>query len=275
MTVANPVAPGIAVFNATTVKSDEEIRRGVAACSRQLVEHFCPDYSKEGVEVVFYADKTQIPAGMQTVPIADRCDEPGALAYHSVGHDGRVTGLVGVLTCEEDGQRWEPALSHEALEASFDPWGNKWFDMPDGRTEMAGEDADPVQDQTYEIDGIPVSNYVLPEWFNPYAPDGAQFDRLGSLSAPFTRTDGGYFITRDARGKTTTHGVRAKHRCPEGRGAKRAASGRADALDADTLQALIEQAHADGPAVAQVVTGTLARLRAARAKAARKGTVAK
>lgn len=48
---------------------------------------------------------------------------------------------------------------------------------------------------------MPVSNYVLPSWFDPNGK--YPYDRMGLLKAPLTMTAGGYMIVRDAAGNET------------------------------------------------------------------------
>jgi hypothetical protein len=51
-----------------------------------------------------------------------------------------------------------------------------------------------VEAPTYEVNGVSVSNFVTPSWFDPQAPGGSQFDKLGKLSAPFSILPGGYVV---------------------------------------------------------------------------------
>jgi hypothetical protein len=55
----------------------------------------------------------------------------------------------------------------------------------------AYETADPVEEQTYQIDGVAVSNFVTPHWFDPAA-HGVPLDYLGRLKHPFQLAKGGY-----------------------------------------------------------------------------------
>jgi hypothetical protein len=59
---------------------------------------------------------------------------------------------------------------------------------------VAFEIADPVQSDCYNVQGVTVSSFVLPSWFDPDAAAGERFDFLGRLSAPFTLSKGGYWV---------------------------------------------------------------------------------
>ena len=68
------------------------------------------------------------------------------------------------------------------------------------RLMWAREVCDPVQANTYRIVAkglrVPVSNFVLPAFFNPWA-DGP-YDHLGVLTEPFSIAKGGYAILERA-----------------------------------------------------------------------------
>lgn len=54
---------------------------------------------------------------------------------------------------------------------------------------------DAVQDGVYQINGVDVSNFLFPAWFDSQNISGP-FDQLDVLMKPFTRTPGGYQIVR-------------------------------------------------------------------------------
>ena len=56
--------------------------------------------------------------------------------------------------------------------------------------------SDPVEEDTFLVDGMEMSNFVHPAWFEPFKhPPGTKFDYLGLLTMPFSMTKGGYMIT--------------------------------------------------------------------------------
>lgn len=93
-------------------------------------------------------------------------------------------------------------LSHEVIETSGNPFNalgnvpydNAKFNLPyDNSTRFDAfvqEIADPVEDgdfnQTFKVCGITMTNFVTPEFFNPFAPPGTRFDFLGNVQKPFT-----------------------------------------------------------------------------------------
>jgi len=92
----------------------------------------------------------------------------------------------------------------------IDPIANLWAEAT-GRTEYAYEMCDPVEEDTFMVDGIAMSNFVHPSWFEPFKhPSGTRFDHLGKLKKPFTMTKGGYVIKKQNGRVKETFGSRAK-----------------------------------------------------------------
>jgi hypothetical protein len=135
------------------------------------------------------------------IELVDELPEaPGALGYHSVDENGRPFSKVAKQPSFDAGSDWLTGLysvnavvEHEYAETIGNPLVDLWVDR-DRKSEVARELGDPVQDQTYRRHGADNSNFVLPAWFNPWAPP--PYDFLGSLSRPFELSSGGYCIVR-------------------------------------------------------------------------------
>jgi hypothetical protein len=93
------------------------------------------------------------------------------------------------------------AMSHEYVETRIDPYADWWAGY-DGKKMVALEACDPVQGDSYEIDGIKVASFVGPRWFRGGV---GPYDYLSKLSAPLTMSPGGYLIFSDG---TQTFGER-------------------------------------------------------------------
>lgn len=70
---------------------------------------------------------------------------------------------------------------------------------------------DAVESDSYLVDGVAVSNFVLQAFFDAHAETGSKFDFLGKLRAPFSMSRGGYQITRTEPGKTSQIFAAAAH----------------------------------------------------------------
>jgi hypothetical protein len=198
--------PLVAITNAADRVKNKDAERVVRALQKQIDEHFAPAWGFPA-ELVF----NQQPLLAMKIMIKDRSadEDAGFLGYHFV--DGLP---VTVIFAEDDiAERGEysSTLSHELLEMISDPGVNLYslgyYRDKAGRRHKAFipyEVCDPVEANTYKIDGVVVSNFVLPEWFEPEHEDGAmQMDHLGVLDSPFQLAPGGY-IDSFWNGKTKT-----------------------------------------------------------------------
>jgi hypothetical protein len=97
------------------------------------------------------------------------------------------------------GASWTVTLSHELLEMLADPWINWCAQGSDSRV-YALEVCDEVEADVlgYEIDGVLVSDFVTPAWFDPAQADCFDFKR--HISRPLQLASGGvYFRPRRRR----------------------------------------------------------------------------
>ena len=85
-------------------------------------------------------------------------------------------------------------MSHEICEWFVDRFLNLWAGGPNGQ--YALEICDPVAEDTYEIDGVSVSNFVYRRFFDHRAPQCCRLDHLGTVSAPFSVRPGGRIRVR-------------------------------------------------------------------------------
>lgn len=78
-------------------------------------------------------------------------------------------------------------------------------------TEYAYEMSDAVEEDTFLVDGIQMSNFVHPAWFEPFQhPPGTKYDHLGLLTEPFSMTKGGYVILKKKGKVSQQFGSKAK-----------------------------------------------------------------
>ena len=66
---------------------------------------------------------------------------------------------------------------------------------PDPKTIYAYESADPVEALSFDVDGIQMSDFIYPAYFeNFHKPGSVQFDHLNKVKKPFQILSGGYQI---------------------------------------------------------------------------------
>jgi hypothetical protein len=153
------------------------------------------------------------PAGAFPLVIMDDPDQAGALGYHTEDPDGKVWGRVFVKPVLENGGSAltgalsvSSVLSHEVLETFVDRSVNYWADRMDGKTMVALEVADPVENDSYNVTvtnpagvkvKVAVSNYVLDAWFDPQADAKTKRDHMNTTPGPLQMSPNGYIVVLD------------------------------------------------------------------------------
>ena len=185
----------ISVVNHTDGKlSDEAVQEGIRAVNRQIAEDFNPNWSMgaelrlEGV-IGKDPDDDKLPElrGDAIIYLWNEVDVEDALGYHEANAAGIPFGFVFTELVKQLKEPWTVTVSHEALELIGDPEANLLVAGPhpeDPKKEVFHwyEMCDAVQDETYEIDGVAVSNFVLPLYFTQFAEVGGRNDFLGRLT---------------------------------------------------------------------------------------------
>jgi hypothetical protein len=192
----------LSVINESTKFDNLDAKRAVAACAAQLKLHVAPLWDMLPGAVVFYADPAEMPPTADILAILDDADQAGALGYHDETPEGKPYARVFVSPVLEHGGNAlsgtlsvSAVLSHEVCEWFGDRFINLWADDRNG-TEYAVELCDPVEQDSYEIDGVAVSNFVTKRYFDINSPAGTQMDYLNKLTRPFSMTSGGYLLLR-------------------------------------------------------------------------------
>lgn len=202
----------IDIINACTVLTNAEIQAAIPALQKQITRDFYPAW---GIKAhLFFVPKGARPrAGHWWIAMLDDSDIAGALGYHDLAAGGLPIGKVFAATDQRYGLSWTVTLSHELLEMLVDPNVNLAAQVDD-QTIFAYEacDACEADELGYRIDGVLVSDFVMPEWFEnmPHA-KGTRFDYGGHLKKPLALAPGGYISVLDLGGGGWTQ-VTAKTR---------------------------------------------------------------
>lgn len=152
------------------------------ALEKQVQQHFAPVY---GISCTVTVASLPLP-GAWTIGLFTDADQPGALGYHDIV-GGLPLAKVFPLLDAQDGTNLSTTISHELLEMLADPFLRLAVQSVDGRF-YAYEACDPCEQEEYEIDGVTVSDFVLPAWYV----GGDTVDYLGRCTAPLTVNPGGY-----------------------------------------------------------------------------------
>ncbi len=133
--------------------------------------------------------------GAWAMVFLDDADAPGALAYHDLTPDGLPESKVFVKTTLDNGDKVSVSASHELVEMLVDPAINMWSNGPDPKVMYAYESADPVEELTFNVNNIPMTDFVYPAYFEVFhKPGSVKFDYLRKVRKPFQILSGGYQI---------------------------------------------------------------------------------
>ena len=203
----------ISVINHTSgLIIDSDVQTAIRAVNRQLAEDFAshwgmtatlrlegPRGSLTGAQAVDQASEFN---GEAVIYLWHPVDVPMALGFHARNHLGVPYGFVFPEVARQLEEPWTAAFSHEALEMVADPDVNLMVMGPhpvDARRTVFHwyEVCDAVQGETYRIDGVPVSNFLLPLYFTNTEERGSRNDFLGHSHfgrtlASFGANPGGY-----------------------------------------------------------------------------------
>ncbi|MGY3690552.1 hypothetical protein ACVIGA_000632 [Bradyrhizobium sp. USDA 3240] len=187
--------PTIAFVNKAAAPLGVNLDKLVAALQKQLDQHFVPIWGYPAKLYVTNEPKTD----EWQIVFLDDADAADALGYHDITKDGQPISKVFVKTTLAASQKVSTTASHELLEMLIDPGAQLWAQGVDGKL-YAYEMCDAVESEEYEIDGIAVSDFVHPSFFESWhRPRSVQFDHLKKVTKPFDTLPNGYQIVNDGK----------------------------------------------------------------------------
>ena len=189
----------ISVINHTNGRlSDPRIQKVLRAINRQIKEDFEPYWSMSA-ELRLEGRSVSKPSeakhpdlrGDAIIYLWDKVSKKDPLGYHDLHFKGIPYSFVFVQIADQIGESWTVTLSHEALEIIADPEVNLWVEgphpdypkNPKKNVLYWYEVCDAVQGDTYTLDGIEVSNFVLPLYFTSGDEFEGRNDFLGKIYA--------------------------------------------------------------------------------------------
>jgi phosphatidylserine/phosphatidylglycerophosphate/cardiolipin synthase-like enzyme len=150
--------------------------------------------------VTAIADPESIEPGVWPIFIVDDVGQDGAAGLHLTDHK-QPYALV------DAGPTWSLTASHECLEMLVDPSGNRLVsssavavvgndvkDVTTEKFEYLVEVADPSEDpaNAYMIDGVLVSDFYAPHFFDPVVSPGVRYSFTGRIKRPRQILENGY-----------------------------------------------------------------------------------
>jgi len=207
----------IAFINASTVVTDENAQQVMAALQIQVGQDFAPIWGVDA-DLEFFAYDQSIPANYWWLVVLDNSDQAGALGYHDITDQGLPLGKIFAAADLQYGTQWSVTASHELLEMLEDPDIN--LTVFRQQSNQAGVlyayevcDACEADSDGYEINGVLVSDFVYPSWFEDFRATGTQYDQMGKITNPFELLPGGYigiYVVNSGEGWTQLY-PSAKH----------------------------------------------------------------
>jgi hypothetical protein len=199
----------ISVVNKSSAVSDQDVKKALPAFQKQVSRDFTPAWGIDA-KLTFVEKGKKPQAGSWWLVILDNSDQAGALGYHDVTQDGLPLGKVFAGTDIQLGYKWTITFTHELLEMLADPEINLTvFRQPDANTGVlyAYEVCDPCEADEfgYDIDGVAVSDFVYPAWFEENRTSGTQFDHQKRINQAFGLLKGGYIGEFDVLSGTGWH----------------------------------------------------------------------
>jgi hypothetical protein len=184
----------VVVKNLSTVVADQDVKTSLPAFQKQVSNDFAASWGIDA-KLQFAAKADKVPHDAYLLGIFDDADQAGALGYHDLARGGQPLGKVFAKTTQTFGGQWTVTFSHELLEMLADPNINLTaFDEEAGRAYMYEVcDAVEADNLGYSIDGVVVSDFVLPGWFEPlHVGKHEKFAFHSHVDGPLKLLAGGY-----------------------------------------------------------------------------------
>jgi hypothetical protein len=188
----------LALVSESNQISKSDVMSVAAALQKQASRDLSPIWDTSATVDAF--DKLEdVPLGYWPMIVRDDIDLAGAAGVHE-DQDGQPFALITA----GDLDTWSLTASHEACEMLVDPFGNRVIagDSPkddQGRVMFLVEVCDPAEaaDFAYSINGILVSDFYTPNYFDPVAAPGVRYSFTGAITEPRQVLRGGYLSWKD------------------------------------------------------------------------------
>lgn len=184
-----------------TGKIAAELVQSAALALNLQVTRDLPQFWPVSATVTYLSNPKKIPAGVWPVQLVKSLP-PGEGGFHTDKHKQPFSKVIASPT----DNTWTIDASHEILEMLVDPWGNRMqssvaVEIVAGKIEDGTgqygylvEACDPCEDNSYAytINGIAVSDFITPHFYDPLATAGTRYSFGGNITAPRQILPGGY-----------------------------------------------------------------------------------
>lgn len=187
----------VALVSESQAVTLDQLSAVAAAMQKQVVRDFGPIWEVNAT-VDAFSSLDAVPVDYWPVILRDDINQPGAAGYHT-DDNGQPFSLVQV------DDNWPLTTSHEVLEMLADPFGNRTIAGAPPKPKPAGlpnlhrvtylvEVCDPCEGDefAYTVNGVKVSDFITPRYYDPKASSGVRYSFSGSIPKPHEVLDGGY-----------------------------------------------------------------------------------
>lgn len=185
----------------TTGTVNTQTMAAAAAALNVQVTRDLPQFWPVNATVSFLPDPRQIPQGVWPVQLV-RTLPPNEGGFHMTRHNQPYSKVI----VTPDSNEWTVDASHETIEMLVDPYGNRLQTstsieiagekITDGnsRFEYLVEACDPCEADpyTYQIDGVSVSDFITPHFYDAQPTPGTRYSFTGAIKTPRQILPGGY-----------------------------------------------------------------------------------
>jgi hypothetical protein len=208
-----PLTDHVAIVSLTSDVPTRDLMRASAAVQKQITRDLMPFWGLPAT-VDAFEDLASVPSDYRPVVLfGDPGEIEGKLDF-AVGAEyaaqliddferDRLTGLhLNAFTRQpfalvEVTESWSVTLSHEIIEMIIDPYGNRLVAAmhpvdPRQRVKFLLEVCDPCQAMWYPVNGVPVSDFYTPRYFDPVWAGASRYSFTGAIEHPLQILDGGY-----------------------------------------------------------------------------------
>jgi hypothetical protein len=187
----------VAVINRCQSIDPSEVERVVAALQMQVHRDLAATWGIDA-ELTLVRGGEKPPEKCWWLNLQDDIKEEGVLGYHGVNAEGLPMAHVGVRSSTQAGMPWSLAASHTLVQLLANPKGT--LAVVEGDRVIPQEICRPCygEQYAYRINGVLVSDFVLPAWFEDFRkPGSTRFDWAGHVNKPFQVLPGAYLFYFD------------------------------------------------------------------------------
>ncbi len=196
-----PLTHQVALVPENVPLKPSELTRVASALSKQVARDFGPIWNIQA-NVDPFATLDDVPSDYWPIIITRHVDD--AAGFHDDEH-GQPFALV------EFDADWSLTASHECLEMLADPFGRRLragnvpqqavkLGLPERRVRFLVEVCDPSEGTAfaYHVNGVLVSDFYTPDYFDPVAVSSVRYSFTGKITAPRTVLNDGYISWHDS-----------------------------------------------------------------------------